>query len=285
MRKFLIMLMAVAMVSFLFVGCNWITPPDPDPGEQTEAPIINKIFSGAVGVAGYWEIDLDTLDTQYMNEEEVTAATLDGISVTGFAVKGSIVSLYINGDLVDTNIAALTEGTKSGYGNFTLSISIAELDKDEVKTIYATAKELGLAESADSTSYGFTLDTEGPEIEKVAFVVEVTPLTGTGTITVTFDEALKEDTVGVETEEEAGVDCWSVINHTDVTREIRVKAAKSTSDNKVVKLDVTYGGVGGVAEVDDEIKVICVADKTTIKDLAGNLAIDSYGYCEIELAD
>ena len=99
MRKFLIMLMVVAMASFLFVGCLGTTPPiEPDEPDEpvlpaTVTPVIEKIANVGDLVEDVGIISLYSSATQYMNEEEVT----DGILVKGFAPKYSEVIYMLEG--------------------------------------------------------------------------------------------------------------------------------------------------------------------------------------------
>ncbi|MBA7576040.1 hypothetical protein ES695_17765 [Candidatus Atribacteria bacterium 1244-E10-H5-B2] len=164
MKKLLIMLMVVAM-AFLFVGCLGTTPPiDPDdPVEPvvpvTQAPIITSIS----------DVSFTSALAQYTNK----------IEVGGVAPAGSVIKIYVNG--VNTGIGY--SGTNASFEEVS-GTSIAKV-LDGAKTLYATATQFGLAESAASASYSFTYDTTAPTIAK-AVVTD-----GELYITVAFNEAVK----------------------------------------------------------------------------------------------
>ncbi|MBA7581976.1 Ig domain-containing protein [Candidatus Atribacteria bacterium 1244-E10-H5-B2] len=124
-----------------------------EPPEKSEAPIITGVFAN----------DTTFVDVgSYVNIEEATG----GICVRGIGIYKSTVKLYINGKLVATTIARSDPKVRSGYGEFVFGI--AELGDDEVKTLYATAKEYGLDVSDASDTSVFTLDTVRPELETVS---------------------------------------------------------------------------------------------------------------------
>ncbi len=150
MKKLLIILMVVAMASFLFVGCIPTTPdvdeddeePLPTPPPATVAPVITSVPDISGG---------------YINKD----AAADGIVVNGTAPTYSEVKVYING---------LTAGTGDAGWNGVFQVVVAKADLikavkvDGAKTLYATATEAGLAESASSNVKTFTLDTVAPKI-------------------------------------------------------------------------------------------------------------------------
>ena len=165
MKKFLVILMVVAMSSFLFVGClpGTTTPVVPvEPVEPvvpvvpvvpaTNTPIISAISDG---------VSLTATTTQYVNKTEAA----DGVTVSGSAATLAEVAVYIN----DVAIAATANVTATG--TWSLIITKAELGIDEVKTVKAVASEAGLAD-ATSTSYKFTLDTVAPKISAVKATAE-----------------------------------------------------------------------------------------------------------------
>jgi len=169
MRKLLIMLMVVAMSSFLLVGClDGVTPeptPEPEPGIKTETPEIDSV-SG------------DTNEDGYINAVEKA-----GVTVIGHAIEGSLIRLYLDGDVVATDVA--TKGAKS-VGNYAMfTFEDIDLGKDGAKALYVTAKQLGLDESDASDSYKFTLDTKGPGIDSVAFTAYALPGATGGTAKLT----------------------------------------------------------------------------------------------------
>lgn len=145
MKKLLVILMVVAMASFLFVGClgDGVTPPVDDEDDEddvtpptTVAPIIIKIDDGAL-----------------VNAAEAD----DGIIVDGTGRTYAEIKLYIDGVLVSS-------GDVEVDGTWIVVVAEADLGVDGAKTLYATAEEPGLAVSASSNEITFTLDTVLPYI-------------------------------------------------------------------------------------------------------------------------
>ncbi len=174
MKKLLIILMVVAVTSFLFVGCFDVTDPeivivdDEDDGPgliPTIAPIITSVPDAADG---------------YVNKAEAK----DGLVVNGTAPTLSEVKVYING---------LTAGTGdvTATGFWTVVVAKADLIKaaktDGAKVLHATATDLGFPESDSSNKVEFTLDTKLPTIEKSSAKAG-TPAVG-GTAVATPDSA------------------------------------------------------------------------------------------------
>lgn len=151
MKKLLIILMAIAMLSFIFAGCA-LTIPEEEELVPTDTPTISSI-SG---------IDITSASTQYVNKDE----SADGITVEGSAATGAEVKVYIN----DAAVAATAVATATG--TWSLIITEIELGDDGEKTVYAVASEAGLAD-ATSTSYDFTLDTDAPGISSIACTANV----------------------------------------------------------------------------------------------------------------
>jgi len=219
-----------------------------EPPEKTEAPFIASIP--------------DLVDG-YLNASEASG----GLTVNGHAIDGSLVTLYINGEVVDTTIATKSIKNKSGYSAFLFDqIPKSELGEEGVKSLYATAKEPGFAESDPSNEYEFILDTVAPEMTGITAVVEGFDLDTPGTVTVTFNEAINGDTA-------EDVDDWTVTDITDVLVLINVDKAELTSDDKVVELEVTYTGTPAVEDVILVTYENFVPD-TPIEDLAGNPAVE-----------
>jgi len=164
MKKLLMILMVIAMVSFLYTGCTPTTPAEEEAEEElvpTDTPTISSI-SG---------IDITSDSTQYANSSEAE----NGITVEGSAATGAEVKVYIN----DAAVAATADVTANG--TWALIITESELGDDGEKTVYAVASEVGLAD-ATSTSYDFTLDTDAPGISSIACTanveaVEASPVT------------------------------------------------------------------------------------------------------------
>lgn len=155
MKKLLIILMVIAMISFIFTSCAPTTPADEEAEEEldpTDTPTISSI-SG---------IDITSDSTQYINKDE----SADGIMVEGSAATGAEVKVYIN----DAAVAATAVVTATG--TWSIVITESELGDDGEKTVYAVASEVGLAD-ATSTSYDFTLDTDAPGISSIACTANV----------------------------------------------------------------------------------------------------------------
>ena len=162
MKKLLIILMVIAMVSFIFAGC---APPPTTPAEDEEvdeeaeeelAPTNTPTITSISG------IDITSNTTQYVNSSEAG----DGITVEGSAAAGAEVKVYIG----DTAVAATAVVTDTG--TWSIVIIEIELGDDGEKTVYAVASEVGLADAA-STSYDFILDTDAPGISSIACTANV----------------------------------------------------------------------------------------------------------------
>jgi len=174
MKKLLIMLMVVAMASFLFVGClgDGVTPPVDDEDEDgvtpptTVAPIITSV-SG---------IDITSSSTQYINAAEAVG----GITVMGTAPTYSEIKVYINGITAGT-------GDSGADGEWTVIVANADLIKaakvEGAKTLDATAEEPGLAVSVSSNVISFILDTVIPYILSSVGTGGTVPVTLGGTVT------------------------------------------------------------------------------------------------------
>ncbi|MBA7547638.1 hypothetical protein ES705_40067 [subsurface metagenome] len=269
MKKLLIVLMIVAMASFLFVGCLFTPPPiDPvdPPGEKSEAPHIDSIYDSTDG---------DEIVGDYINEAQAE----DGMAVFGYGLVGSEIQVYINGVKVkDTDIIFHPVGPRNKakiYGDFGVLITEDELDVDGVKTVCATATQYPLAESALSDEFEFTLDRVAPEIIGVTGTWEVgdSPA-GAGTLTVTFSEELDE-----YDEAAAG---WSAIDMIPEGVELSFTNAELTEETDVVEVDFTT-----TALVDPANAFVVLYDGTGgITDLAGNPADDSFFFpCVLEIEE
>lgn len=170
MKKFLIILMVVAMASVLFVGCT--TPPTPEPEpEPTPTPTV-KTDTPIITLINGAQFDVSSTATQRINDFNVVAV----------APVGSVLKLYVNDVWVGTGSA--------GAGGVSAAITTTATIADGVKTIYVTAQASGLAVSEKSTIYTATLDTTAP---KIASVVADS---SANTITVTFDSAVVTTAAG-----------------------------------------------------------------------------------------
>ena len=160
MKKLLIMLMVVAMASFLFVGCLPGVVTDVDVVEDEE-PVVTPLVTVAP-VIGYVEgVSLTSTAAQYVSKAEATG----GIWVLGTAPTYSEVKVYIG------PIVAGTADTLAG-STWSVLIDLSELGDDEAKTVHAVAKEPGKEESVKSNEVEFTLDQTLPTASVVVRVVE-----------------------------------------------------------------------------------------------------------------
>lgn len=157
MKKLLVILMLVAMASFLFVGClPSVTPEEEEVVEEEEEEVVEPTSATPVlidiqNAAGTSIITVTSTSTLYMNKTELG----NSILVTGTAPSESLVKIYID-DVAVT--AAVGETSTSGL--WTVAIAKSGLGDDGVKVMTAKVTEVGLAESAASNSVTFTLDTD-----------------------------------------------------------------------------------------------------------------------------
>ena len=146
MKKLLVILMVVAMASFLFVGClPGTTTPVVEEEEEEEVVVVPPTTVAPIIIA--------VTDGASINAVEAA----DGIIVNGTAPTYSEVKIYIN------DICAGTGDTLAD-GTWTVVVAKADLGADGDKVLYATAKEGALDVSAKSNEKKFTLDTLAPKI-------------------------------------------------------------------------------------------------------------------------
>jgi len=104
MKKFLVILMVVAMASVLFVGCTTPPTPDPDP-DPTPTPVVvvsaTPVLTAVNTIAGVLIVDPTSTSTQYMNIAQVGASIL----VTGTAPSESLVKIYLGDVAVGPAVA------------------------------------------------------------------------------------------------------------------------------------------------------------------------------------
>lgn len=175
MKKLIIVLMMVAMTSFLLVGCfsGTTTPEIPtEPTEPTEPTVATTVAPIITAV-------LDADNDGYVNKAEVA----DGIVVNGTGPTYSEIKLFIDGVFAGT-------GDVTATGAWTVDVAKSDLGADGAKTLYATATEPGLAESDKSNEVAFTLDTAYPKIKSVKARGGVPAARATATETVVGTTAL-----------------------------------------------------------------------------------------------
>jgi len=178
MKKFLVMLMVVAMASFLFVGCLPGVTPDVDEEEEEEEEVVEPTSATPV-LTAVLESDgttsiftVTSTSTLYMNEDEVGTSIL----VKGTAPSESLVTIYIDDVAI---VGAVGETATNGL--WSVAIAASSLGDDGEKVMTAKVTEVGLAESEASNSVTFTLDTVDPGIDSTAATANaaaVTAVTG-----------------------------------------------------------------------------------------------------------
>jgi len=172
MKKFLVILMVVAMASFLFVGCVPTTPAEEEVVVPEEVPVVAKTDTPIITLINGAQFDVSSTATQRINDFNVVVV----------APVGSVLKLYVNDVWVGTGSA--------GAGGVSAAITTIATIADGVKTIYVTAQASGLAVSEKSTIYTATLDTVAP---KIASAVADS---SANTITVTFDSPVVTTAAG-----------------------------------------------------------------------------------------
>jgi hypothetical protein len=115
---------------------NIVVTESDEPPPATVAPIISLV---------------EGVDDGYVNADEVAY----GLAVCGVGPAYAEIKIYINDICADT-------GDVLADGFWVVNV-VSELDVDGTKTLYATATEDGLAESAHSNEITFILDTTGTE--------------------------------------------------------------------------------------------------------------------------
>ena len=274
MKKFIIVLMVVAVSSFLFVGClpgttTPVTPVEPvEPVEPvvvaTVAPIITSITDNAAVPAVVISL---TATTVYMNKAEVAL----GIIVNGTAPTYSEVKVYID----DICAGTADVGTS---GTFSVVIAKADLGADGEKTLYATAKEAAIAVSAKSVEYTFTLDTDLPGIDSVAATaIGVGATVGNATATAVGTHATDGTSPLTATTTPANVvsGTWLItiiaptgINNVAVTH-LGVTDLYTMVAGQVIPEDLIIPGVGftmmaGPLATGNSTSILCAANVTAI---------------------
>lgn len=180
MKKLLVILMVVAMASFLFVGClPSVTPEAEEEAVEEEEEVVAPVSATPVLIdvqtsAGVSIITVTSSSTQYMNIADVGSSIL----VTGTAPSESLVQIYID-DVAIT--PALAEASTSGL--WSVAIAKSSLGDDGEKVLTAKVTEVGLDESEASNAATFTLDTVRPSASSLA---ATTVAAGTGTLTSTI---------------------------------------------------------------------------------------------------
>ena len=254
MKKFLVILMVVAMASFLFVGCIPTTPDEEvaeeevaeeEVAEEEEVAVVQTDTPYITGVAG---ISILSSSTQYINAAEDGTA----FTVAGVGVAGAIIKLYI--DDVYAGVGSTGDG-----GSFSgITITAITMAEGADKTLHVTATLPGLAESDASTAYTFTYDKTAPTIASVVGD------SSSNYITVTFDEAVASATGSTYT-------YLSGTAYTVTAPSIVPAAVTAPSATTIRLTEETSLATGPNADlvVGDYLSVLVSSGSTA--DLAGNL--------------
>ena len=268
MKKFLVMLMVVAMASFLFAGClpGTTTPVTEEEEEEEEVVVITTvapIITAITDAANVVLIGLTSTATQYMNATDVAA----GIIVHGTAPTYSEVKVYVD------DLCAGT-GNTGDTGIFEVVVAEADLGADAAdKAIYATAKEAAIPVSAKSVEYVFVLDQVKPSATTLAATAEtaVVPATATGAAVggvVTIITPATLITVDTAADLVAGVWRIDILGVTAVAGNVKITSPTGvvTLMNAVTDASTFYTipGVevdmtGGVLTIGESYTVTCAA--------------------------
>ena len=207
MKKFLVILMVVAMASFLFVGCIPTTPEETAEEEEEEEVVVvatsaTPVLTAVETSAAVSIFDVTSTSTLYMNKAEAGSSIL----VKGTAPSESLVTIYLD----DVAIASAV-GETAVTGLWTVAIAESSLGADGAgKKLHATVTEVGLAESAASNSVTFTLDTVLPSATTLAATANAVVGATGGTATVTTGGTATATTTGVL----AGVTAGNIVTGT-----------------------------------------------------------------------
>jgi len=268
MKKLLVILMVVAMASFLFVGCigDGVTPPvdvDDEDEEDVTPPAVATATPVITAIAG---IDITSSAVRYINNAEAAL-----VVVTGTAEAYSEVKVYINGTVADTGLARAN-------ATFDVVMAKADLGTDGLKLLHVTATLTGFDESADSTKYLFILDTDDPDISAVRATAETGWVNSTSlpvidpafgglaqavavvtfsAVATTFIE-LGEWTVEalVDTPAVVGVDDYQITSPSGTVTTCERVVASGVDDLVIPGLNVALAAVGAVATTGNTSTVI-----------------------------
>ena len=243
MKKLLIVLMVIAMASFLFVGCLPAVTPDIDEDEDEDEDVGVQTDTPYITATGF---SILSTSTQY-----ITA--IGTISVDGVGVAGAIIKLYVD----DVYVGIGTTGTGGAFTGIAVTGATVT---EGVKVLHVTATTPGLAESDASTKYTVTYDKTAPTIASVVGD------SSSSYITVTFSEPVKAATVVAAT--------WLYGSGTNIAYVAATQtpsAIAASSSTTAILYEVTTPTGTAVLETNDFLTVSSTT--TAIADLAGNLMV------------
>jgi len=233
MKKFLVILMVLAMASFLFVGCT--TPVEEEVAEEEEVEEEEEVVVAAtvapvlLTVAG---ISLTSSATQYINATEAAV-----VVVTGTAPTTSEVKVYVDDVCAGTADVAVN-------GTFSVVVAEADLGADGDKVIYATAKEAAIGVSAHSTEYAFILDQVKPT---------ATTLAATADTAVAIDSAIVSGTAMFDSCAAGSIGTlaagtWTItcVSDSGVTGNVTISDGTTTTAYSIDSADLFNGVIPGV---------------------------------------
>lgn len=273
MKKLLVILMVVAMASFLFVGClgDGVTPPADDVVDDVDdvvdiltsaTPVLTGV-SSSIGVA---IIDLTSDSTQYVSKAEAGSI----IYIQGTAPAESLVSIYLDGVAIGAAV-----GETSVRGLWSIYVAESALGADGVKVITAKCTEVGLTQSLVSNAATFTLDTVLPYATTLAATADAAVAVGTTDSTGTaIVSAVATTSADIET------GTWIVdvlgisgaLNNVSITLpDLSVLMYQGVTDGMVFALDAPIPGVTltFIAALAPAQSIItCVAETDAIVDRA-----------------
>ena len=237
MKKLLIVLMVIAMASFLFVGCLPAVTPDIDEDEDEDEDVAVQTDTPYITATGF---SILSTSTQY-----ITA--IGTISVDGVGVAGAIIKLYVD----DVYVGIGTTGTGGAFTGIAVTGATVT---EGVKVLHVTATTPGLAESDASTAYTFTYDKTAPTI------VSVVGDSSSSYITVTFSEAVKATTVVASTWKYSS----NVSTYVAVDKTVSAISTPTTTTARLTEVD---------ANLFTGYLLAVQSSATAVTDLAGNAMI------------
>jgi len=156
MKKFLVILMVLAMASVLFVGCTTPPVPDPDPDPDPVVPVV----TAAETVAAVKDAAL-VLDLAVLTEAGDIVAFLDALADTNFtgylaandnayvaaAIVGSF-SAVTTVALVNTAVTAVNTAVTAAATTVAANIAAVAADKADVAIAYAAGETAAAVKTA-----------------------------------------------------------------------------------------------------------------------------------------
>jgi len=260
MKKFLVILMVVAMASFLFVGCVPTTPAAEEEAAEEEEVVeeAEEAKTDTPYITEIGSISLSSTSIQYVKAEP---------AVSGVGVAGAIIKVYVD----DVQSGVGSTGVSGAFDDIPMSmITLTE----GVRKLYVTATVPGLAESDKSTEYTFTYDKTAPTLASA--VAD----SSDNTITVTFSEdvnMITEIAAGTTT---SGLAKWaaSALNVANWSL-LEDGAAVTISAYTFTKVSDKVVTITGSAGAIDTGKIYTVGCDTVYDTATNAIAVESFTSC------